>query len=82
MSTNKAKIIKELTLVPRERLIEIENFIKFILTQNKIKTIKKEPATLAGIWQGKGFEKIIDLDKEIRNTRIALSGNIIKKYER
>ena len=52
--------------------------IKFILAQNKIHVIPKEPATLAGIWQGKGFEKIIDIDKEIRNARIALSDNIVK----
>lgn len=81
MSVSKAQIIKELTLVPQERLSEIENFIKFILAQNKIQTAKKEPATLAGIWQNKGFENIIDIDKEIRDIRKTLSNDILRKYE-
>jgi hypothetical protein len=79
----KFKIMKALSYVPEERLSEVDTFIKFILSQSNIKTRNKkdEPASLAGIWKGKGFEKIADLDKEIDTLRKELSDQILKRHK-
>lgn len=79
----KFEIMRAISYVPDERLQEIESFIKFILYQSKIKTgkRKKEPATLAGIWKNKGFDKIPDLDKEIKKMRKELSTQILDKFK-
>ncbi|MCK5057352.1 MAG: hypothetical protein KAT34_11890 [Candidatus Aminicenantes bacterium] len=79
----KFKIMRALSYVPEERLGEVDNFIKFILFQSNIETRNKkdEPATLAGIWKGKGFEKIADLDKEIDSLRKELSDQILTRHK-
>ena len=79
----KYEIIRELSYVPEERLSEVDTFIKFILFQSKIRTNnrKVEPKTLAGIWKGKGFEKIADLDEEIRNLRKELGNQILERHK-
>jgi hypothetical protein len=41
---------------------------------------KREPKTLAGIWKNKGFEKIANLDEEIRNLRRELGNEILERY--
>ena len=77
-------IIKELSYVPDERLNEIEAFIEFILHRNKIKKAgrKKQSKSLSGIWKDKGFEKIPDLEGEIRQLRKDLGRQILEKYDR
>jgi len=79
----KFEIIRALSYVPPERLQDIESFIQFILYRSKIKTgiREKEPSTLAGIWKNKGFDKIPDLDKEIKTMRKELSNQILEKFK-
>lgn len=72
------EIVKGLEEVPDERLVEIENLIKSILSQSRQKK-DKEPKTLKGIWAKKGFEKIVDLEGEIRKTRIEIQNQLLKK---
>ncbi|HLP46181.1 MAG TPA: hypothetical protein VK186_27685 [Candidatus Deferrimicrobium sp.] len=74
----KYAIMRELSYIPPERLNEVETFIKFILFQSKIgiNNRKREPKTLAGIWKNKGFEKIDNLDEEIRKLRQELGNQI------
>jgi hypothetical protein len=76
------EIVKQLSQVPVERLNEIESFVKFILFQGNIKSPikKKEPETLAGIWKNKGFEKIKDLDGEIKSLRKELDNQILERH--
>lgn len=77
----KFEIMRELSYVPADRLNEIDSFIKFILSQSKIRPGNggaQEPETLAGIWEGKGFEKIDDLDKEIRDVRKDLGKQLLE----
>lgn len=75
----KYAIMRELSYVPPERLNEVETFIKFILFKSKTSMNKRrrEPKTLAGIWKNKGFEKIANLDEEIRNLRRECSTYLI-----
>ena len=76
------EIVRQLSQVPAERLNEIGSFVKFILFQSNIKTTskQKEPKTLGGIWKNKGFEKIKDLDREIRNLRKELGNQILERH--
>ena len=77
----KLEIIRQLSYVPAERLKEVESYIKFILFQSNINTpVKgKEPKTLAGIWKDKGFEKIKNLEGEIKSLRKELSNQILDR---
>lgn len=79
----KYAIMRELSYVPPERLNEIDTFIKFILSQSKIiiNNKKREPKTLAGIWKNKGFEKIANLDEEIRKLRQELGNQILERHK-
>ncbi|MCK4765043.1 MAG: DUF2281 domain-containing protein [Candidatus Aminicenantes bacterium] len=79
----KFEIMRALSYVPDERLREVDNFIKFILQQSniRVKTKKDEPDTLAGIWKGKGFEKIADIDKEIGSLREELGNKILERHK-
>ena len=76
------EIVRQLSQVPSERLSDIESFVKFILFQSNIKTPSKpkEPKTLAGIWKNKGFEKIKDLDREIKSLRKELGNQILERH--
>lgn len=83
MYIDRDNIIKELELVPQERLNEVDAFIRFIIAQTmpeKRKKRKKEPKTLAGIWKNKGFENIADIDTSIKSARKTLAANILKKH--
>ena len=71
-----AKINKDLTLIPEDKLDEVVNFIEFILSKSKTK--KRELVNLEGIWEGKGFEKL-DLEKELKVARKELSESILKR---
>ena len=79
--TSKKQIIKELDLVPQKKLGEIESYIRFILSQTNGTKKIEEPKSLSGIWKGKGFEKIFNIENEIRKSRKAIALNLLKKYE-
>jgi hypothetical protein len=72
------KILKGLEEIPADRLVDIENLIKSILSQSPQKK-DKEPKTLKGIWANKGFEKIVDLEGEIRKTREEIQNQLLQK---
>ena len=55
---------------------------KNVLVQSKSKSGGKgeEPKTLGGIWKDKGFEKIKNLDEEIKKIRKEWGDQILKKF--
>jgi hypothetical protein len=61
------KIQSKLVQVPHDKLDEIYDFVEFVLKKSKPK--KKKIVKLGGIWKGLGFEKINDLESEIRKIR-------------
>ena len=70
------KIKQKLSKVPADRLKEIDDFIQVIIT-SKIHTpnvIKFE-----GIWEGLGFEKINDLESDIRQIRKEATQSILER---
>lgn len=60
------EIQKELAMLPDERLMEVKDFVDFILHKS---VDKKKPVKLKGIWAGRGFEAVIDLDHELKIIR-------------
>ncbi len=71
------KIKQKLSKIPEEKLIEVDDFIDFLL----VKTQKSSPniVKLEGIWEGLGFEKIQNLEADIKKIRKDISGSILKK---
>ena len=65
MTINKIK--SKLAEVPVEKLPVIFNFIEFVLQKSKPRP--KNIVKLEGIWKGLGFEKINNLESEIRDIR-------------
>jgi hypothetical protein len=61
------KIKSRLSDVPQERLDEVYDFIEFLLTRPKYR--KKNIVKLEGVWKGLGFEKLNDLESQIRKIR-------------
>lgn len=74
------QIRSKLVKVPSNRLPEIYNFVEFILQGAQPK--KRKVAKLGGIWKGLGFEKIENLDAEIRSIREKSHQEFSKKSDR
>ena len=62
------EILRDLESLPAARLEEIDRYLKSLLSRKPARR-KKEPKTLRGIWAEKGFEKIINLEAEIKSGR-------------
>ncbi len=73
----KIELIQQISQLPEQKLGEVETFLKRILSQLKVESPK--PISLKGIWKNKGFEKISDLESEIKLIRSELSDSILKK---
>ena len=68
---------RDLEELPRARLAEVDRYLKSLRFKKKLKA--KQPQTLKGIWANKGFEKIIDIEREISSSRIELGQQILSK---
>jgi hypothetical protein len=76
------KITSKLVEVPVEKFPEIFDFIEFVLQKSKPRP--KNIVKLEGIWKGLGFEKINDLESEIKDIRKRSGKGMterIKKWE-
>lgn len=72
----KTEIYKELSLLRDDKLSEVKDFIEFILARQK--SLRKV-IRLKGVWAGKGFEKIDDLEKELKSVQKKAMQSILKK---
>lgn len=80
MHTNTVKrmtIRKEINLIPESKLDEVKLYIETILNQADVDMPK--PVSLKGIWKGKGFAKIKELEIEIHDLRKNLSNSVLNK---
>lgn len=80
MHTNTVKrmtIQKEINLIPESKLDEVKLYIETILKQADVN--KPTPVSLKGIWKGKGFAKIKELETEIQDLRKNLSSSVLNK---
>jgi hypothetical protein len=73
----KVQLQNELNLLPSSKLDDVLKFIESLLSKSDIK--KAEPRNLCGIWKNKGFEKVADLENEIKEIRHELSDSILNK---
>lgn len=71
------KIKQKLSKIPDDKLREIDDFIDFLL----IKSPKpaRNIVRLEGVWKGLGFEKIQNLETDIKNIRKKISSAILKR---
>jgi hypothetical protein len=73
----KTEIVKELSLIPDNKLDSVRMYIDSILNEAKRPT--KSNHSLKGIWSDKGFENIADLESGIKEVRKQLSDAILKR---
>lgn len=73
----KMELIHKIARLPEKKLAEVEAFIQTILSQSKI--APPNPISLEGIWENKGFEKIMDLESEIKSIRVELADAILRR---
>ncbi len=71
------EIHKELSLLPDEKIDEVKDYIEFIWYRHQAE--KKPSIKLKGIWSGKGFEKIDNLENELKSIQKELSKSILNK---
>jgi hypothetical protein len=72
-----AQIYKGINLLPDDKLQEVKDFIEFLCV--KATPRKKNIAKLGGIWQGKGFENIANLETELKDIRMKTTETILSK---
>ena len=73
----KTEIIRELSFIPDESLDRIMTYIESVI--NELNLPAKNSRSLKGIWKDKGFEKIADLETEIKEARKILGNSILGK---
>lgn len=73
----KMEIMNELSLIPDSKLDEIRKFIYSMIEESG--TMEMKNFSLKGIWKNKGFEKIIDLEAEIKKARMELGDAILRR---
>ncbi|MBI5207314.1 MAG: DUF2281 domain-containing protein [Candidatus Firestonebacteria bacterium] len=71
------EIYNKLLQIPDGKINEVKDFIDFILSRHQIK--QNKIVKLDGIWSGKGFEKISNLEKELNNVQKSVTKSIFKK---
>lgn len=69
--------MRELSLIPDNKLDSIRMYINAVLTESK--PLTQSNRSLKGIWSNKGFEKIVDLEGELKEARKQLSEAILAK---
>ena len=73
-------IRRNLVKIPADKLLEVNDFIEFILSGSVKKP--KNIVKFEGIWEGIGFEKITDLEEEIRRLREESTKSLLKRISK
>ncbi len=71
----KTEIIRELYLIPDESLDHVRTYINSVLKESDLPARNKR--SLKGIWKDKGFERIADLETEVKEARKQLETSIL-----
>ena len=71
-----AEIKQDLARVPENKLPEVHEFVRRLIPSSR-----RNVQPLEGIWEGIGFEKIDDLEQELRKLRRESSEQILKKFD-
>lgn len=73
----KMEIINSLAYVPDSHLDQIKEYIDRVVAG--VNSSRPGRRSLKGIWKDKGFEKIIDLDGELKAVRKELERSIFER---
>ena len=73
----KMELMNKISVIPEERLKEVRTFIDFVLAQSHKEILK--PINLRGIWRNKGFEKITNLESELKEVRKEINDSILNR---
>jgi len=72
----KTEILSDLERLSKDELTEIRAHVAALVKAVGQRSSKRE--SLAGIWEGCGFEQIPDLEGDLRQTRKALGDAIVR----
>ena len=67
----KTEMTREIAMIPDDKLIELQHFLKSLLSQTAQK--KRTASNLKGIWKHRVFEKL-DIEAELQKARKVLNG--------
>lgn len=70
------QIHKEISFLSQEELLEVENFIQS-LSNSQLR--KKNVVNLEGVWAGKGFEKLDNLEEALKSIQKEIGDNLLKR---
>lgn len=76
-AVKKVELIDKIAHLSEQEVDEVSTFIDSVLAQSKGSF--PQPINLRGIWKNKGFERIQDLESEVRNARKEISDTILKR---
>ncbi len=77
VAMKKVALMCELSRVPEARLDEVMAYFEGLLADVPVPSDHKR--SLKGIWKDSGFDKLADLECEIRNTRQEIQDAIMKR---
>ena len=77
VAVKKMQLIQKISRLPEPKIAEVDSFIQKILS--KLELEESKPINLKGIWKNKGFEKIADLEGEIKKVRNELNESILNR---
>ncbi len=78
LSYKKLALNKKIALLPDDKINKIMAFIDDILKSTDSNSLKR--VNLCGIWKNKGFEKIENLESEIKKVRKQLNNSTLKIF--
>ncbi len=74
------EIKRDLANLPADKLADVREYVRKLL--QKTRPAPRNVESLEGIWEGLGWEKIDNLEGEIRKMRKESSENILKKFNK
>jgi hypothetical protein len=74
------KIRQNLNKIPPNILKEVSDYIEFLL--EKYAWQERKILKFEGIWQGLGFEKLTDLESQIRDLREHANDSLLNRVEK
>jgi len=75
----KMEIARSLSLVPPGSLDKIKKYIETFIAESEM--ARQTDRSLKGIWKNRGFEKIADLDAELKAVRREMGNSILRKAD-
>jgi len=73
----KMELRNRIVRLPEKEIDAVEKFVARLLAQKEVD--KPMPISLAGMWKGRGFERIADLESEILQIRAELGNSILRR---